>query len=47
MERELDELVRRDKADTRLLEELDAKTRQLEADNRASLYQIEKLRDEY
>lgn len=27
MERELDELVRRDKADTRLLEELDAKTR--------------------
>ncbi|CAK94313.1 unnamed protein product (macronuclear) [Paramecium tetraurelia] len=47
MERELDELMRRDKADTRLLEELDAKTRQLESDNRASLYQIEKLRDEY
>ncbi|KAM3133019.1 hypothetical protein pb186bvf_014875 [Paramecium bursaria] len=47
MERELDELVRRDRADTRLIEELDAKTRQVEADNRASQFQIEKLRDEY
>jgi hypothetical protein len=47
MERELDELARRDKNDTRLLEELDARSRELESDNRSMRYNVEKLRDEY
>lgn len=47
MERELDELSRRDRSDTRLIEELDARSRELEADNRAARYNVEKLRDEF
>lgn len=47
MERELDELARRDRNDTRLIEELDVRSRELEADNRATRYNVEKLRDEY
>ena len=46
MERELDELSRRDRSDTRLLEELEARARELESDNRASRYAVEKVRDE-
>jgi hypothetical protein len=47
LERELDELARRDRSDVRLIEELDVRSRELEADNRTAKFQIEKLRDEF
>ena len=47
LERELDELARRDRSDTRMIEELDVRSRELESDNRAAKFQIEKLRDEF
>jgi|APCry1669188879_1035177.scaffolds.fasta_scaffold172874_1 hypothetical protein len=46
MERELDELSRRERSDARLLEELDVRSRELDADNRAARYAVDKLRDE-
>ncbi len=46
MEKELDELSRRDRSDTRLLEDLEAKAREYEADNRAARYAVDKIRDE-
>lgn len=47
MERELDELGRRDKSDARVIDDLDSKTKELEADNRNGRFQVEKLREEY
>jgi hypothetical protein len=46
MERELDDLTRRERNDARLLEEIDTRSRELDAENSSARYALDKLKDE-